>query len=130
MALIVVAGVLLPVAIVAGWANSTIYDSEEFSGRAVALLDSEDVRREMAERLTDQLARSGNQQAVNFRPAFELAVEAAINTDTFRSIFRTAVERTDRAHLEGQGGGAGLDLSDSVAILTSTLQLPGSAEPG
>jgi hypothetical protein len=130
MALIVVAGVLLPVAVIAGWANSTIYDSEEFSDRVVALLDSSTVRHEMASRLTEQLARGGNQQAVNFRPAFELAVEAGIDTDTFRSIFHTAVERTHRALLEGEGGSAGLNLSDSIAIITSTMQLPGSAEPG
>jgi NADH:ubiquinone oxidoreductase subunit 6 (subunit J) len=130
MALIVVAGVLLPVAVIAGWANSTIYDSETFSDRVVALLDSSVVRHQMASRLTEQLARGGNQQAVNFRPAFELAVEAGINTDTFRSIFRTAVERTHEALLEGQADGAGLNLSDSIAIITSTLQLPGSAEPG
>ena len=73
MVLIVVAGVLLPVAVIAGWANNTIYDSETFSDRVVALLDSSAVRHEMASRLTEQLARGGNQQAVNFRPAFELA---------------------------------------------------------
>ncbi len=131
MALIVLSGVLLPVAVIAGWANSTIYESEEFSDRVVALLDSATVRHEMAARLTEQLARGGNQQAVNFRPAFELAVEAGINTDTFRSIFRTAVQRTHEALLEGEStGGAGLNLSDSIAIITSSLQLPGSAEPG
>ena len=79
----------------------------------------------MATTLTEQLARNGNQQAVNFRPAFELAVEAGINTDTFRSIFRTAVERTHQALLEGQADGAGLNLSDSIAIITSTLPAAG-----
>src|SRR5215207_3456011 len=130
MALIVLAGLLLPVAVIAGWANATIYDSEEFSDRVVALLDSQVVRHQMASQLTEQLARGGNQQAVNFRPAFELAVEAGINTDTFRSIFHTAVERTHEALLAGQADGAGLNLSDSIAIITSTMQLPGSAAPG
>src|SRR4051794_7917322 len=130
MALIVVVGMLIPVTVIAGWANSTIYNSDEFSDRVVALLDSSAVRQQMATRLTEQLARGGNQQAVNFRPAFELAVEAGINTDTFRSIFRTAVHRTHQALIEGQDTGAGLNLSDSLAIITSTLRLPGSAEPG
>ncbi len=124
------AGVLIPVAVIAGWANATLYDSEEFSNRAVALLESPVVRREMAVKLTEQLARGGNQQAINFRPAFELAVDAAIDTDTFRSIFRTAVRRLHEAVLSGQGGEAGLNLSESIAIITTTLQLPGSAQAG
>ena len=93
----------------------------------VAVLDSPVVRREIAARLTQELARAGNRQAVNFGPAFELAVEVAADTDTFRSIFRTAVRRVHEALLAGEGSGAGLDLSDSIAIITSTLRLPGDA---
>ena len=85
-------------------------------------LDSPSVRQELAKRLTEQLAHAGNQQANNFRPALQLAIESAINTDTFRSIFRSAVRRIHAAVLSGQGGGSGLDLQDS-AVLTSTLQL-------
>ena len=59
-----------------------------------------------------------------------MAVDAALDTDTFRSIFRTAVAHTHRALLAGDGGGSGLNLSDSIAIITTTLQLPGSAQPG
>ena len=61
-------------ATVAIWANSTLFDSATFSERAVSVLDSSPVRRELASKLTEELARAGNQQAVKFRPAFQFAV--------------------------------------------------------
>lgn len=126
--LLVVAGVLFPLFVVATWAGTTIFDSATFSERAVEPLGSSAVRRELSSRLTEQLVRAGNQQAISFRPAFELAIEGAIDTDTFQSIFRTAVRRTHESLLEGQGA-SGLNLSDSFAIIASSLQLPGGAEP-
>jgi hypothetical protein len=95
--LVVVAGVLFPVFVIFTWADSTLYDSNNFSQRSVEPLDSEAVRRELSRRLTGQLVRAGNQQATEFRPAFELALEAVIDTDTFKSIFRNAVRRTHEA---------------------------------
>lgn len=124
--LLVAAAVLIPLGVLATWADRTVYDSTTFANRTVSLLDSASVRREMARIITEELARSGNQQAVNFRPAMQLAVEAAVDTDTFRSVFRTAVRRTHQALLTGQGSGAGLDLSDSISIITATLQLNSS----
>ncbi len=50
---------------------------------------------------TEQLARSGNQNAIAFRPAVVLAIETVVDTDTFRSIFRTAIRRTHEALLQG-----------------------------
>jgi hypothetical protein len=123
--LLVLAGVLLSLTLIANWAWGTVFDSETFSERAVAPLDSESVRRELAKRLTEQLVLAGNQQANSFRPGVEVALEAAIDTDTFRSIFRNAVQRTHESILAGGGGGEGLNLADSFAILTSGLQPTG-----
>ncbi len=128
--LLAVAGISLAVALVSGWAHTTLYDSDRFSERTVDLLSSPAVRKELTQRLTEQLALSGNRQAVNFRPAYELAIEAVIQTDSFRSIFRTAVRKTHSSLLVGNAEGAALDLSDSVSIIASTLQLPTNAEPG
>jgi hypothetical protein len=120
--LVVVAGFLFPLVIIANWAGTTLYDSDAFSARAVEPLNSEAVRRELARRLTEQLVQAGNQQATNFRPAFELALEGVIDTDTFKSIFRNAVRRTHQSIISGQGGGRGLDLSASFSLITSSLQ--------
>jgi hypothetical protein len=130
--LLVLVGVILPIGVVAGWAETTIYDSDSFSQRAVSILDSPAVRRELADRLTEQLARSGNQNAIAFRPAVVLAIDAVVDTDTFRSIFRTAIRRTHEALLQGSNGSSGLDLSDSFAIVAASLQVPtsGTASSG
>ena len=86
------------------------------------------MRREVADRLTEQLARSGNEQAIAFRPAVILALESVVDTDTFRSIFRDAIRRTHEALLAGRGAGAGLDLSDSLAIVSASLELRASGQ--
>ena len=128
--LLVVAGVAFPVLVLANWAGSTLYDSDTFSERAVEPLNSEAVREELARRLTAQLVQAGNQQATSFRPAFELALEGVIDTDTFKSIFRNAIRHTHEAIIEqGDGGGRqGLDLGASFALITSSLQAGGSGD--
>jgi hypothetical protein len=128
-ALLVLSGVFLFIGLLSAWANTTVFDSTTFSERAVDVLNEPPVRRELAKQLTEQLVLGGNQQAVAFRPAFQLAIEAAIDTDTFKSIFRTAVRRTHEAILSGQQGGSGLNLSDSISIIASTLQLPNDLKP-
>ncbi len=125
--LLVVAGVMLPVAVIANWAGSNLYDSDSFSARAVEPLNSQPVRRELARRLTEQLVQAGNQQATSFRPAFELALEGVIDTDTFKSIFRNAVRQTHKSIIEGEGGRRGLDLGASFALITSSLQASGGS---
>ena len=132
---LVLACILLAVGLLAYWAGGVIYDSKTFADRSVSMLEEPAVRTELASRITEQLARAGNQNAVNYRPAFQLAVEAAIDTDTFRSIFRTAVYRTHVAILASPDPSAdptssALDLSESVSIIVSNLSLPSNASPG
>lgn len=116
------AGILLPVGVVAAWADAVFFDSRTFAERSVQLLDSPAMRRELAERITEQLALAGNRQAINFGPAFQLAIEGAANTDAFRSVFRSAVVRAHQQVLRGGSDGS-LDLSDSVSIIANTIQL-------
>ena len=125
--LLVLTGVLLFVGGLGLWAHSTIYSSSTFARRATSILDSQAVRKEVAERLTTELVRAGNQQAISFRPAFEAAIEAALDTDTVRSIFRNAIRTVHADVLRGGSGSSGINLSDSISVITSTLQLPSDA---
>jgi hypothetical protein len=129
--LAVLAAVLLSCGTVAIWAIDTFFDTDAFSDRAVQVLDSEAARRELAIQLTDQLAQRGNREVIAVRPAAQLTIEAVIDTDTFRSIFATAVKRL-HADLIAGSPTSGLDLSDSLALLSSSLQLSQgqAANPG
>ena len=70
----VVGAVLIPVAVLVGWVDTTVFDAGTMSERAVKSLDSEAVRHEVAIQLTDQLARRGNREAIAFRPGDGLHV--------------------------------------------------------
>jgi hypothetical protein len=120
----VLAAILGPVGLVSAWMHESVYDSQTFAERSVDMLRSSAVRHELAERLTDELAASGNQAAVEYRPAVQLAVQAVIDTDTFRAIFRNAVYRTHQAILAGHDQHPSLDLSESVSAIIANLQLP------
>ncbi|MGH9270513.1 MAG: hypothetical protein ACRDZ2_04505, partial [Ilumatobacteraceae bacterium] len=125
--LLVLTGVLVLVGGLAIWTESTVYDSRTFSRRATAVLNSQAFRSEAADLFTAELAKSGNQQAISFRPAFEAAVEAALDTDTFRSIIRNAIRQVHADVLRGGSGSSGINLSDSISLIAGTLQLPSDA---
>ena len=125
--LLVLTGVLVLVGGLAVWMKSTVYDSSTFSRRAISVLDSQAVRSEAADVFTAELVKAGNQQAISFRPAYEAAIEAALDTDTFRSILRNAIRTVHADVLRGGSGSSGVNLSDSISIIAGTLQLPSDA---
>jgi hypothetical protein len=128
VALFVAMAFLLPLGMLALWADDTIYNSDSFSRRAVQLLDSPVAQKELATQITDQLAQAGYRPAVEFRPAFLFGVEVAVGTDVFRSIFRDAIKQFHAGLLAGKDTGAGLNLADALSVITSTVQLPSDAQ--
>jgi hypothetical protein len=124
--LLVVVGIGLFIGGVGLWARGTLFNSGVFARRVTSMLDSQDVRHEISTRLTEQLVRSGNQQAISFRPAFETGIESALETDTFHSIFRGAIRTAHADLLNGGSGGGGINLSESVSVVASTLRLSGN----
>jgi hypothetical protein len=124
--LLVFVGIGLFVGGVGLWARGTLFNSGVFARRVTSMLDSQDVRHEISTRLTEQLVRSGNEQAISFRPAFETGIESALETDTFHSIFRGAIRTAHADLLSGGSGGGGINLSESVSVIASTLRLSGN----
>ncbi|MFZ4719721.1 MAG: hypothetical protein ACOYMR_09870 [Ilumatobacteraceae bacterium] len=112
----------LAASLTALWAHSTLFDADGLAKRSVHVLDSPAVRHEVAVQLTDQLVQSGNRQVIAFRPAAQLTVETLVETDAFKSIFASALRKFHASLLSGDGSG-GLDLSDSLGLLSAGLQL-------
>ena len=108
--------------LLAAWVQTTAFNAESMAGRSVHALDSDAVRHELALQLTDQLVKSGNRQIIAFRPAAQLTVETIIETDAFKSIFASSVRRLHASLIAGNAD-SGLDLSDSLGLLASGLQL-------
>ena len=117
-----VASIALLIAILTSWAESTVFNSEEFADRAVAALNSASVRQALAERITDALSGQSIGSLTSFRPAILAIVEELETTEAFRSIFHDAVEQTHRAVFERHAARALLQLGDLLTILTSTAQ--------
>lgn len=122
MALACAMSLSLAGALVLAWVQTTAFDAETMARRSVHTLDSDAVRHELALQLTDQLVKSGNRQVIAFRPAAQLTVETIVETDAFKSIFASSVRRLHASLLAGTAS-SGLDLSDSLGLLASGLQL-------
>ena len=66
-ALVAIAAVAAAVAMLAGWAERTVFQSQEFADRATAALDSPAVRSALADELADGLVQAGVGPLSSFR---------------------------------------------------------------
>lgn len=119
----VVAAFTLTAGIVTTWTEHTLFDDTAFADRSVALLDSHAVRTALAEEITDTLIDNGVTELVSFRSVAVTVITEAINTDGFKKIFREAVIQAHRAVFSEDGNKALLQLSDSLALFVTTLQV-------
>jgi hypothetical protein len=120
--LTVVVTLSLAVAVVASWADYAFADSEEFARRSVAILDSRAARDEIAAEITDQLVQS-TPEVESFRSILDGVVEDVMDTDAFRRVFHVAIRDAHHALLTRGGQELLVDLSDAVAVVSTTLQI-------
>src|SRR5262249_50130422 len=86
--LVGVASVAGFVAILASWAERTLFASDESAARSTIALESPAVRRALAEELTDTLVSAGVANLSSFRTTLVPLLEALERTDGFRAVFR------------------------------------------
>ncbi len=130
MSIAAFAAIALSLGIVTTWIEQTVYDSEAFADRAVALLDSKAIREELADEIADQLIANGAPQLISFRTVLVDVVTEVIGTEGFKKIFHEAVLRAHHAVFTEDGSAALLQLGQGVSLFTQTLQVsfPGVAE--
>ncbi len=120
--LVVLAALSATVGILAGWADRTLFQSQEFADRATAALDSPAVRGVLAEELADRLVESGVGSLSSFRSVLVPLIEDVEQTPAFHQLFRAAVAEVHSAVFQSDASRAVLELGDTLSILTSTAK--------
>ena len=120
--LVVLAALSAAVGIVAGWADRTLFQSQEFADRATAALDSPAVRGILGEELADRLVESGIGSLSSFRSVLVPLLEDVEQTPAFHQLFRAAVAEVHAAVFQSDASRAVLELGDTLSILTSTAK--------
>ncbi|MEJ5254805.1 MAG: hypothetical protein WHS89_05590 [Acidimicrobiales bacterium] len=121
-ALAVVAAFALLATIVVAWVDDAVFDGGEFARRTTTMLESTTVRHALAEEITDQLIES-TPVLVAFRSLLVTAVEDVIATDGFRRVFESAVRTAHRIVFTESGERFIVDLSKSLEVISSTLEI-------
>jgi hypothetical protein len=136
-ALAALAALALLVAVVVGYANDALFDSGDFSERAVAALQDDAVRTEVADRVTDDLVLRAEADLVGFRPLIEGVVDGIVGGSVFQSAFQAGVADLHRAVFEQDANTATLTLADLGQVLRGAFealrpqiakQIPGAAD--
>ena len=122
--LAILTAVLLLVATLVGYANSALFDSNEFANRASAALDDEAVRAEIATRVTDDLVINARADLIAVRPVIESVVDGLVGGKVFQSVFRSAVRDVHRAVFRQDQNTVTLTLADVGEVLRGAIQAP------
>jgi len=120
--LVVVAGLLVPFALVGVWTHQVLLDRERFTNLSDDLLDREAVRRGLADKIVEQLevTRPGLSAG---EPALRGGVEIALTTPAYRALFKQSLGEVHDQLTSDQDT---LELNIGPAVDLARAQLAGS----
>jgi hypothetical protein len=112
--------VLLTLGLVLGYASHVLFNSEAFSDRVAASLESPGVAALVAERVTGAVI-TNKRDLTAYRPLLEGAMRALIASEPFRGIVRRAARAGHESLMSGSAQRMILNLRDIGVILRSAL---------
>ena len=121
VALIVVAGVLLLLGLVAAYARDVAFDADEFSRRANVVRMDDSVRLLLSQTVTRQLVEQQVPQLIAGRPIVESVIAEVIGSSAFDEIYTKALREVHLFFFDGEGESVVLDLADIGVVLSGTL---------
>ncbi|HEX2358579.1 MAG TPA: hypothetical protein VHH72_02050 [Solirubrobacterales bacterium] len=127
MALTVIGAVLLLAGAVLLYARNEVIDQNSFADRAEAALEDDDVRKVVSREIVVNVIDRGSTDLVAARPVIESVVDAAIDTNAFRKLFRSAAVQANRLFFVREKKNFVFDLADASEIVRFGLQ---SVSPG
>lgn len=115
--------VLIP-AIIANWAQTQIYDSDNFASNAVAALEDDAVRAALTREIVDEFIRVGPPDTLAIRPLLEFVTATVVDTQAFVEIYRNAVEQMHRDLFEGADGtgAVALTMVDAIIVVVAFIE--------
>ncbi len=123
--LVPLAAVALALALVTGYANRAIFDSDQFANRATAALQETAVENKVADAITDDVVLKAQQDLIGLRPVIHTVAGTIIESAQFRSLFRGAVADVHAALFNQDQDTATLALADVGTLLTDALKKVG-----
>lgn len=114
--------VALLAALVVGYTQRALFNSDQFAARAASTLQKESVRDELAVLITDEVVISAEADLVAFRPLIEGVAAQIVGSSAFRSLFRSSVADVHRAIFSDDQRTITLTLINLGVILRAALE--------
>jgi hypothetical protein len=121
--LLVVAGLLVPFALVGVWTHQVLLDRERFTNLSDDLLDRQAVRRGLADKIVQQLSDTPGSRVPAGEPAVRAGVETALTTPAYRAVFK---ESLGDVHDQLTSDHDTLELNIAPAVDLARAQLAGN----
>src|SRR4051794_11054257 len=113
---------LLLFATLFGYARRSLFDSNQFAGRASATLRDDSVRTLVAQRVTDQVVLKNEADLIAARPVIEQVVSTIVGGTAFRALFVRAVRDVHAAVFHRDQNTVTLTLADVGTVAAAALQ--------
>jgi hypothetical protein len=120
--LVALGAVLLFAGAIALYAREEIIDGDAFADRAAATLEDDGVRRLVARQIVVNLIDRGSTDLVAARPLIESVVEAVVQTQPFRRVFRQAAVQANRVFFVRDRDNVLVNLGDAAAVIEFGLR--------
>ena len=121
-ALLVAACIALFVGGATLYVRAAILDAREFSDRATATLEDDEVRAVVSTQIVNQVIERGSAELIQARPLLEAAVAAALDTGAFQAVFDRAAQNVHKLLFERDRGSIVLDLADAGIVVINALR--------
>ncbi len=121
-ALGVAGAIVLLVGAFAFYARQHLFDSENFSNTAAKSLREEPVRDALARPIVDQIVNLGPDQLINVQPLLEGAVNGALETNAFKSVFQEATRKAHTAVFSKDRDQLILTIQDANAVIVGAVR--------
>jgi hypothetical protein len=120
--LVVAASAAVVLALVAGYAQRAVVDSDQFANRATAAMGDDSVRALVAERVTDDIVLENQADLITARPIIQAAVAAILDSRAFTRLFRAGVRDVHRALFDRDRDTVTLTVADVGTVLGVALE--------